>query len=115
MSLCFNQLSSGTYILLFDVNTKYYIYSFPLSQLLSDDSNFSSYQLRSIDIECYLRLDNSASKALNIDQIPGEPQHSNLIGLLNKCHTPQGQRLITQWIKQPLIDKNCIGKPLSLK
>ena len=79
-------------------------------QLLADEANFSSYQLQQLDCADHLRLDSSAARALSLELAPGEPQNSNLIGLMNKCQTPQGQRLVSQWLKRPLIDKSCIGE-----
>ena len=38
----------------------------------------------------------------------------SLSGLLNVCKTSQGQRLLGQWVKQPLVDQHKIGKAISL-
>ena len=56
-----------------------------------------------------MRLDSAAFKALNIEPTLGEDRSMCIIGILNKCHTHQGQRLLNQWIKQPLIDSQRIG------
>ena len=82
----------------------------PSPQLLADEANFSAYQLQSVDLAHHLRLDGSAARALSLDTVPGEPASCSLPGLLNKCLTPQGQRLLPQWLKQPLIDQSSIGE-----
>lgn len=57
-----------------------------------------------------MKLDVAAMNALNIESIPGGDDTMSLHGILNKCRTTQGQRLLSQWIKQPLVDLKRIGK-----
>jgi DNA mismatch repair protein MSH2 len=58
-----------------------------------------------------MRLDASALRALNLMPSPQDGAKSmSLFGLLNKCKTAQGSRLLGQWLKQPLLDIQHIRK-----
>ena len=78
-------------------------------QLLSDESNFGVYSLSTFDFSQYLCLDSAAVRALNLEPQPGDSHTSHLLGILNHCRSPQGQRLLMHWLRQPLLDKNKIG------
>ncbi|KAI9491905.1 muts domain V-domain-containing protein [Zychaea mexicana] len=74
--------------------------------LVEDESNFKHYKLKDHDLSQYMRLDASALGALNLMPSPqeGSNKSMSLYGLLNKCKTAQGSRLLVQWLKQPLLN-----------
>ncbi|KAA8897067.1 muts domain V-domain-containing protein [Sphaerosporella brunnea] len=83
--------------------------------LMADELNFGQYKLYQHDLSQYMRLDASAVRALNL--IPGPRDGSknmSLYGLLNKCKTAIGTRLLGQWLKQPLMGLEDIERRHSL-
>ncbi|THV05363.1 DNA mismatch repair protein [Dendrothele bispora CBS 962.96] len=86
--------------------------------LLSDTSNHNAYTIRTHDLTQYMRLDASALRALNLTEAPGNSgtttRNTTLLGLLNKCKTAQGTRLLGTWLKQPLINLHEIRKRQNL-
>lgn len=73
--------------------------------LMSQPDNFGRFELIQHDLSQFMRLDSSAMKALNL--MPGPRDGSktmSLFGLLNKCKTVAGTRLLAQWLKQPLMN-----------
>lgn len=75
--------------------------------LLSDDTNFGQYNIYTHDLAQFLRVDHPALRALSVFPEPGQTgtnKNASLYGLLNRCKTPQGQRLLAQWLKQPLVN-----------
>lgn len=89
-------------------------------QLMGDESNFGQYALSTFDFRQYVRLDAAAASALHLTSygwgaestVKGPPR--TIAALLNKCRTSGGQRLLAQWIKQPLTDKNRIERRLDV-
>ncbi|EMR08358.1 hypothetical protein PNEG_03198 [Pneumocystis murina B123] len=58
----------------------------------------------------YMKLDIPALKALSLFPCANSESNTCLYNLLNRCKTPIGSLLLTQWIKQPLVDQNEIEK-----
>ncbi|KAF7989668.1 hypothetical protein HCN44_008342 [Aphidius gifuensis] len=78
--------------------------------LTSDAANINQYRIKQLERSRYLKLDGAAIKALNIDPPPGLQSvvsggsTTSIQGLLDKCRTPLGHRLVSQWVRQPLKD-----------
>ncbi|KAH9941212.1 DNA mismatch repair protein [Epithele typhae] len=81
--------------------------------LMTDPSNHGAWSIRTHDLSQYMRLDASALRALNLTEAPGNigsNKNTTLFGLLNKCKTAQGSRLLGSWLKQPLVNRHEILK-----
>ncbi|XP_058455640.1 DNA mismatch repair protein spellchecker 1 [Malaya genurostris] len=76
--------------------------------LVNDSSNHGQYQMKLLNLKRFVHLDAAAVTALNLFPKPGFNMNSPafrwhcLLGVLDRCRTPQGHRLMAQWIKQPL-------------
>jgi len=67
--------------------------------------------LSTLNMDRYVHLDSAAFRALSLLPAPGATamnKHHSVLGLLDRCRTPQGHRLLQQWVKQPLRDINAI-------
>ncbi|CAF3906552.1 unnamed protein product [Rotaria sordida] len=90
-------------------------------QLLADKNQLNLFHLKTHQPDLYMRLDTAAMIALNIfpdsrqrPDFSANSKSSSLYGLLNNCRTAQGQRLLMQWLKQPLTDMAKINERLDI-
>jgi DNA mismatch repair protein MSH2 len=86
--------------------------------LTRDENNFGHFNFKHYTMGQYMRLDASAVQALSLlpnARETGSNKNMNLLGLLNKCKTAQGSRLIGQWLKQPLVNLHEISAHSFLK
>jgi DNA mismatch repair protein MSH2 len=80
-------------------------------ELTSDSSNEKKFKIVGYNLNHFLKLDSSAFRSLNLLPVAGSADKTHSVfGILNKCCTVQGQRMLTQWIKQPLVDIVKIGE-----
>lgn len=77
-------------------------------ELVNDSSNHGQYELKMLNLNRFVHLDAAAVSALNLFPKPGVNMNSaafkwhSILGVLDRCRTPQGHRLMAQWLKQPL-------------
>lgn len=79
-------------------------------ELSADESCWSQFHIRRLDLKRFVQMDGSAIAALNI--LPsGETnvnsrafKYQSLLGVMDRCRTAQGHRLMAQWVVQPLRD-----------
>ncbi|VEL39132.1 unnamed protein product [Protopolystoma xenopodis] len=76
-----------------------------------DETCAHAFTLDRFSLDNYVRLDSAALRALHLLPGPDDTnRHQSVYGVLNRCRTPQGQRLLSQWIRQPLTDVTQISK-----
>lgn len=82
--------------------------------LISDPCNFGHYKLSVLNLDRFVYLDAAAVSALNLLPKAGTPANTqayrwqSILGVLDRCRTPQGHRLMAQWVRQPLRNEEII-------
>ena len=77
-------------------------------ELINEPTNHGHFELKLLNLNRFVHLDGAAVSALNIFPKPGVMHSSasfkwqSILGVVDRCRTPQGHRLIAQWLKQPL-------------
>ncbi|CEP00431.1 DNA mismatch repair proteins mutS family domain-containing protein [Plasmodiophora brassicae] len=85
-------------------------------KLLSNEHVHGRCSLTSLELHQFMKpLDNNAARSLNVfPSVSDSNTLSSLYGILNKCKTHAGSRLLHQWIRQPLLSVPLINERLDL-
>ena len=84
-------------------------------RLLDDSANLGCFSLRMGTLTQYMRLDSAASDAVNL--FPKADEHfefGSIFGVLNRCKTAIGTKLLERWLRQPLLDIDEINARLNV-
>lgn len=86
-----------------------------LHALSLKDTDRMIIDLKLMSLNTFLRLDSAAAEAVNLLPKPDHPSpFGSIYGVLNRCKTKMGQRLLERWVRQPLLDHTEINKRLDI-
>uniref|UniRef100_A0A8D8SKE5 DNA mismatch repair protein Msh2 n=1 Tax=Cacopsylla melanoneura TaxID=428564 RepID=A0A8D8SKE5_9HEMI len=80
-------------------------------ELMNNEDNMDRFTVHSIDYSMYVHMSSVVMGALHVLPQSGSTSaqtYDSLLGILDRCRTPQGHRLLAQWLKQPLKDLDAI-------
>ena len=81
----------------------------------SDQEVAGRFTFNLSSIASFMRLDSAAADAVNLLPKPDHPSvFGSLFGVLNRCKTKMGSRLLERWLRQPLIDPVAINQRLDI-
>jgi DNA mismatch repair protein MSH2 len=79
-------------------------------KLMSFDDTMGKYHLILGSVGSVMRLDSAAAEAVNLLPRRDHPSaFGSLYGVLNRCKTKMGSRLLERWLRQPLMDHKTIS------
>uniref|UniRef100_A0A914WX10 DNA mismatch repair proteins mutS family domain-containing protein n=1 Tax=Plectus sambesii TaxID=2011161 RepID=A0A914WX10_9BILA len=84
-------------------------------KILADDTNFGRFKLERFKTSQYMRLDWTVIRALELFSTSYmQVQMDTFYDMMNKCRSLPGQRMLKQWIRQPLNDLRKISERLDV-
>ncbi|KAG4150062.1 hypothetical protein ERO13_D05G372400v2 [Gossypium hirsutum] len=94
-----------------------------LEQMESRTASITIDSVTEISLDKFLKLDAAAHEALQIFQVDKHPSHMGIgrakegfsvFGIMNKCVTPMGRRLLRNWFLRPILDLENLNNRLNV-
>lgn len=89
-------------------------------EIIQEESNLGQFEVKLLNFNRFVHLDVAAVSALNLFPPAGINHRSamykwqSVLGVLDRCKTNQGRRMLNQWIKQPLRSLEMINERLDV-
>ncbi|CAB4308292.1 unnamed protein product [Prunus armeniaca] len=93
-----------------------------LEQMESGNASIAIDSVIEVSLNNFLKLDAAAHEALQIFQTDKHPSHMGIgrakegfsvFGMMNKCVTPMGRRLLRSWFLRPILDLETLNSRLN--